>query len=127
MTETPRDADAFAGVRRIVDGAGAGQVFGPPITQDGTMVLPVARVSGGGGGGNGGDGTGAGAGLVARPVGVYVLRGGEVTWSPAVDVTRIVLGGQLVAVAGMLLVRALLRHRSTTRGRRRGQRIRRLR
>jgi NAD(P)H-hydrate repair Nnr-like enzyme with NAD(P)H-hydrate epimerase domain len=83
-------------------------------------------VSGGGGGGNGGDGTGAGAGLVARPVGVYVLRGGEVTWSPAVDVTRIVLGGQLVAVAGMLLVRALLRHRSATRGGR-GRRSRRLR
>jgi len=131
MTQTSNDTDVVAWLRQIVDQADAGKVFGAPITQDGTIVLPVATIGGGGGGGGTGPvdeggnagGTGGGFGLTAKALGVYVLRDGKVKWVPAVDVNRIVLGGQLVAVAGMLLARALLRARSAPRDRRPGGRL----
>ncbi len=97
------------------DAITVGRVFGEPIERDGTIVVPVAAVRGGGGGGGGqgpngeGSGDGAGFGLVARPVGVFVVRGDDVTWKPAVDVTRIVLGGQLVAIVGFFTLRAIFR------------------
>jgi uncharacterized spore protein YtfJ len=91
------------------------RVVGPPIERDGATVVPVVAVRGGGGGGSGsdpsggGEGTGGGWGAAARPVGAYVLTGGTVRYEPAVDVTRIVLGGQLVAVVALLVVRRALR------------------
>lgn len=54
-------------------------------------------------------GSGGGFVLEARPVGVYVIRDGEVSWRPAVDVTRIALGGQLVAVVALLVARSVIR------------------
>jgi uncharacterized spore protein YtfJ len=93
------------------------RVVGPPIDRDGATVLPVVAVRGGGGGGvgsdpaSGGEGSGGGWGAVARPVGAYVITGGDVRYEPAVDVTRIVLGGQLVAVVALLVVRRALRRR----------------
>lgn len=40
----------------------------------------------------------------ARPLGVYVVRDGEVTWRPALDLNRVILGGQVVgAVVGTAL------------------------
>jgi hypothetical protein len=47
----------------------------------------------------------------AVPAGAYVIRNGEVSWQPAVDVTRIALGGQVVAVVLLLVVRSALRRR----------------
>jgi uncharacterized spore protein YtfJ len=98
------------------------RVFGEPIERDGVTVLPVARVRGGGGGGSGdgpeGKGVGGGAGFSATPAGVYVIAEGRVRWQPAVDVDRVVLGGQVVAVVGLLTVRSLSRAR---RRRRRGR------
>ncbi len=90
------------------------QVFGEPYERDGVLVVPVARVAGGGGGGGGGSpsegsGSGGGFGLEARPVGVYVIRNGEVSWRPAVDVTRIAVGGQLVAIVALLVARSVIR------------------
>jgi uncharacterized spore protein YtfJ len=96
------------------------RVFGEPIERDGVTVVPVAAVRGGGGGGASpaADGEpaegpetafGGGWGLDARPVGAYVIRGSEVTWEPARDVNRMVLGGQLVAVALLLTLRAWIR------------------
>ena len=90
------------------------QVFGEPYERDGALVVPVARVAGGGGGGGGGSpeeggGSGGGFGFEARPVGVYVIREGEVTWRPAVDVTRIAVGGQLVAIVALLVARSVIR------------------
>jgi uncharacterized spore protein YtfJ len=89
------------------------QVFGEPYERDGALVVPVARVAGVGGGGGGGTpaegGSGGGFVLEARPVGVYVIRDGEVSWRPAVDVTRIALGGQLVAVVALLVARSVIR------------------
>jgi len=84
------------------------RVFGDPFEKDGITVIPAARVSGGAGGGAGegpigeGDGTGKGSGggfgLVARPAGVYVIRGDHVRWQPAVDVNKVIMGAQLVAI-----------------------------
>jgi uncharacterized spore protein YtfJ len=89
------------------------RVFGEPYERDGALVVPVARVAGVGGGGGGGTPTEGGSGggfvLEARPVGVYVIHDGEVSWRPAVDVTRIALGGQLVAVVALLVARSVIR------------------
>jgi uncharacterized spore protein YtfJ len=96
------------------------RVFGEPYEKDGVTIIPAARVLGGAGGGSGedpqgrGEGSGSGFGLTARPVGAFVVRDGELSWRPAVDVTRIVLGGQLVAVVALLTVRAILKARAKT-------------
>jgi hypothetical protein len=42
---------------------------------------------------------------------MYVISGDQVSWRPAVDVNRIVLGGQIVAIAALLVLRSILRHR----------------
>jgi uncharacterized spore protein YtfJ len=87
------------------------RVFGAPITVGDTTVIPTAVIGGGGGGGANGAQGGAGFGMQGRPSGVFVLRGDQVTWKPAVDVNRIVLGGQFVAVAALLFIGSLvLRH-----------------
>jgi len=91
------------------------RVFGESYQVDGTTVVPVATVRGGGGGGGGegtapgGEGTGTGAGLgfgvIVRPLGVYIVKDGEVSWQPAIDVLRVVVGGQLLALAAILALR----------------------
>ena len=106
------------------------RVYGEPIERDGILVIPAASVGGGGGGGSGegtkegqeGTGTGAGFGVRARPVGAFVVRDGEVTWQPAIDVTRIVLGGQLVAIVGFITLRKVIVARFHHRGHRRAHR-----
>jgi uncharacterized spore protein YtfJ len=114
------DAGALDTIRELVDSATAGKVFGAPITQDGLTVLPVAKVSGGGGGGNGGredaddpraGGVGGGLGLSAKPLGVFVIKEGTVGWRPAIDINKVILGGQLVAITALLVVRALIKAR----------------
>ena len=46
----------------------------------------------------------------AKPVGMYVLRGGEAKWQPAVDTTAIALVGALTGlVAGTLATLAMVR------------------
>jgi uncharacterized spore protein YtfJ len=94
------------------------RVFGEPYEKNGVTVIPAARVQGGAGGGGGegpegqGRGSGTGFGLSARPVGAYLIRGDEVTWRPAVDLNRIVLGGQIVAVVALLTIRAIVKARA---------------
>lgn len=67
------------------DGSGAGGYGQPYQTADGATVIPVAK-----------------------PVGVFVIRGGEARWVPAVDANRValigVLTGLLAAVIGSLAV-----------------------
>jgi uncharacterized spore protein YtfJ len=94
----------------------ARRVYGEPYEKNGLTVIPAAAVRGGGGGGGGQHGTedsggGGGFGMLARPVGAWVIRGDEAKWEPAVDVTRIVLGGQLVALAALLVVARVLNRR----------------
>jgi uncharacterized spore protein YtfJ len=81
------------------------RVFGEPYERDGVTVIPAAAVRGAGGGGGGKDehgqeGDGGGFVLTARPAGAYVVKDGEVSWQPAVDVNRIVT----VAVLGWAAV-----------------------
>lgn len=98
------------------------RVFGEPIEKDGVMVIPVAKFGGGGGGGGseeGEKGFGAGFGLSASPAGVYVIRNGRVGWRPAVDVNKVIMGGQIVAIVLLLTIRTLIKARALARLRRR--------
>lgn len=100
---------------QVTDNVTVSRVFGEPIRQGETLVVPVARIRGGAGGGSGtgpsneGSGSGGGGGYVATPAGVYVITGGTAQWQPALDVTRIVLGAQVVAVVLALVARSILR------------------
>jgi uncharacterized spore protein YtfJ len=89
------------------------RVFGEPYERDGVVVIPAARIMGGAGGGSGTDdegasGKGGGFGLHAEPAGVYVIRGDRVSWQPAINVNRIVMGGQLVGIIALLVLRTLI-------------------
>jgi len=102
-------------VKEVVGGA---QVFGEPFEKNGTTVIPAFSVSGGGGGGQdaGPDApSGGGVGVRARPVGAFVIKGGDVSWLPAVDVTRVIIGAQVVAVVGLLALRTILKARARRR------------
>ncbi len=108
------------------------RVFGDPIERDGLTVVPVANVMGGAGGGGGeapvpgaegaagsdesgpamGSGMGVGYGVRATPAGVYVIKDGDVRWEPAMDLTRIAIMGQIVAIVLLLVVRSVLRSRA---------------
>ena len=123
-----KDAPILDALRDVVDNATVGRVFGSPIHHDNLVVLPVAKIGGGGGGGSGSGpapygkengGTGGGFGISAKPLGVFVLKNGKVTWRPAIDVNRVVLGGQVVAITGLLVLRALIKA-GVVRSRRRG-------
>ncbi|MFY9587889.1 MAG: sporulation protein [Actinomycetota bacterium] len=91
------------------------RVFGEPIQQNGLTVVPAAFIRGGGGGGtgvnpqDGTDGSGGGFGVIARPVGVYVIRGDQVEWQPAIDTTRLITAGAALAGLAILTVRTAIR------------------
>ena len=93
------------------------RVFGEPYEKDGVTVIPAARIQGAVGGGGGeapngqGGGTGTGFAMNTKPLGVFVMKDGEVTWRPAVDVNRMILGGQLVAIAALLVLRSITKAR----------------
>ncbi|HEX7195228.1 MAG TPA: sporulation protein [Candidatus Limnocylindria bacterium] len=101
--------EMLTGVR---DAMTARTVFAEPIERDGLLIIPAAKVrGGGGGGGDAAENGGGGFGLSAKPAGAYVVREGKVSWEPALDVNRIVLGGQLVAIVALLVLRSILRRR----------------
>jgi uncharacterized spore protein YtfJ len=87
------------------------RVYGEPYERNGVVVIPAASVQGGGGGGTaeeeGKVGGGGGFGLHARPVGAYVIRGDDVSWRPAIDVNRVILGGQVLGLVALLVVRSI--------------------
>ncbi|MER6591109.1 spore germination protein GerW family protein [Micromonospora purpureochromogenes] len=89
-------------------------VYGETVAQDGVVVIPAARVTGGVGGegsgpNNAGEGFGGGFGVHARPVGAFVIRNDQVRWRPAVDVNAIIVAGAALGVAAMLLARTILK------------------
>lgn len=93
------------------------RVYGDPYEKDGITFIPAAAVRGGGGGGEGEDaesnsGSGGGFGVMARPVGAYQIKDGEITWVPAADTTKVVIFGQVVAIVALLVLRSILRSRS---------------
>ena len=119
------------------------RAFGAAYEKDDMLIIPVAIVGGGGGAGTGrsrprdsaaGPGrpperepagqdlapqdsermdAGGGFGGLVLPAGAYVVKGGQVRWVPAVDVTIVVL-------ASLSLVRVLAR--TWTRSRQRDSR-----
>jgi uncharacterized spore protein YtfJ len=100
-------------VRGTQDALTVRRVFGDPIEKDGITIIPTAKVMGGAGGGAGPQDTGSGVGfgIRARPAGVYVIKDGNVTWEAALDINRIVLGAQVVAVFFFLFLRAMFKRR----------------
>lgn len=109
--------DVQSMIAQARDAISVKRVFGEPIQQGDMTVIPAARVGGGAGGGGGagpsgqGSGEGSGFGMIARPAGVYVLKGGKIRWRPAIDVNRIVLGMQVVVGIGLLVILQALRKR----------------
>jgi uncharacterized spore protein YtfJ len=92
------------------------RVYGEPYERNGLAVIPAAAVLGGGGGGGSEQGEhsdgGGGFGVQARPVGAYVIRGEQVSWQPAFDLNRVILGCELLGLAAILLThRRLMRRR----------------
>ena len=121
------DTSVLDTIREMVQNTTAEKVYGSPITQEGVTVLPVAKVSGGGGGGSGtgpgqdgqeAGGTGGGLGLTAKPLGVFVIQDGRVSWRPAVDVNKAILGGLAVMVAAIVAAGVLIK--AGMRGKRQG-------
>jgi uncharacterized spore protein YtfJ len=110
--------DAVALLEKTREVLNARQVIGEPYEKNGITLLPVVSIRGGGGGGGGEaadgapSGGGGGIGVMARPVGTYVIRGDAVTWLPAIDVNSVILGGQLVAIAALLIARSIVRART---------------
>ncbi|MGY4098874.1 hypothetical protein ACW2Q0_04800 [Nocardia sp. R16R-3T] len=80
-------------VRTVDDSLTYGQ---PYETSDGATVITVTRTGG----------------LLhgARPVGAFVVHEGELSWTPAVDATRIALMGELIGLlAAVIAALAILR------------------
>jgi hypothetical protein len=42
---------------------------------------------------------------------MYVIRNGTATWQPAIDMNRVILGGQIVGIVALLVLRSILRKR----------------
>jgi uncharacterized spore protein YtfJ len=96
------------------------RVFAEPYEKDGVTVIAAASIGGGAGGGgghdeNGQEGQGAGFGVGARPAGVYVIKGGEVAWRPAVDVNRLGTMFALVLITLFLTRSKVARFKSRAR------------
>jgi len=99
-------------IRGTQDSINVKFVYGEPIEKDGLTIIPAAKVMGGGGGGGDAESNaGGGFGVRARPAGAYVIKDGEVSWEPALDLNRIILGGQIVAIFFLLVLRAALKRR----------------
>jgi uncharacterized spore protein YtfJ len=110
------DDDVMSVIEQAKDVMTVERVYGDPYEKNGVTIIPAARVQGGAGGGRGEDGEsqgrGSGFGLNAKPAGAFVFNGDKVSWQPAIDANKIVIGMQLVVVAALLLVRAVVKSRS---------------
>ena len=112
-------------VQEILDEArksvGAKGVYAEPVVQNGMTLIPAATVAGGGGAGSGespdGHGGGGGFGVKSRPTGAWVIENGTVRWKTAYDLNRIVLGAELVALAGVFAARTIFGPRPVSRNR----------
>jgi uncharacterized spore protein YtfJ len=98
--------DTIAGVR---DTMTVKRVFGEAYEKDGVTIIPAAFVAGGGGGGGDVEGNGGGGfGLTAFPVGAYIVKDGNVTWRPALNVN-------LLIPAALLTLRTIVQMRAKRR------------
>ena len=102
--------NALETVEKAKDALTVRRVYGDPYQEEGLTVIPAATVMGGGGGGGDTEGNGgAGFGLAARPVGAWVIKDGEVTWRPALDLNRTILVGQLLGIVALLTLRSVVK------------------
>jgi len=110
--------DVMQTIEQAKDSMTVKRVYGEPLEKSGVTVIPAARVQGGAGGGGGegqqgeGRGSGSGFGLNAKPVGAFVIRGEDVSWRPAIDVNRVILGAQVVVLVGLFVARSIAKARS---------------
>ena len=51
--------------------------------------------------------------MSGRPIGAYQIKGDQVTWIPAVDVSRVIFTGQIMAIVAMLVIRSILKRRKS--------------
>lgn len=107
--------ERIAGLLSQVAGAARVEsVYGESREAAGKTIIPVAKVSycGGGGGGTGkqgqtgeglqeGVGGGGGLGVKVEPLGCFVITEQAERWVPAVDVTKLLMAGALVAIAAI--------------------------
>ena len=116
-------------LNKVAQNLSVTRAFGTAYEKDGSMVIPVALVTGGGGGGEGSggpasassdegehhddtahndadqsSGSGGGFGGMVMPVGVYVVKDEKVRWIPAVN-------ANLVIVVVFITLRMILRAR----------------
>jgi uncharacterized spore protein YtfJ len=112
--------DATDVIAHSQDSLTVGRVYGEPITSEGVTIIPAARIGAGGGAGSGTSEPdaerparpGGGYGLGVVPAGAFVIRDGAVPWRPAVDVNKVIFGGQLVAIVALLTLRSYLKLRA---------------
>jgi uncharacterized spore protein YtfJ len=132
--------DAENILAKVSENLSVRRAFGAAYEKDGTLIIPVALVAGGGGAGTSRTGrgnpatgrrpegddpahdaapqdpepkdAGGGFGGLVLPTGVYVVKGDQVRWVPAVDATIVVLGSLMLV---RLLTRAWTRRRLTAR------------
>jgi uncharacterized spore protein YtfJ len=103
-------------LNKVAQNLSVTRAFGTAYEKDGSMVIPVALVTGGGGGGEGTNstantpsdaadtvehsdatsaepstGSGGGFGGMVMPVGVYVVKDEKVRWIPAVNANLIIV------------------------------------
>ena len=125
---------------KVSDNLSVRRAFGAAYEKNGTLIIPVALVAGGGGAGTSRTGrgnpatgrrpegedpahdaapqdpeprdAGGGFGGLVLPTGVYVVKGDQVRWVPAVDTTIVVLGSLILV---RLLTRAWTRRRLAAR------------
>jgi uncharacterized spore protein YtfJ len=97
----------------ISDDGRPAHVYSQPYeTANGATIITVARVRGRvhPAKRESGDGSGDEIAVRARPVGVFVIRGDDVKWEPAIDATRIALVGAVTGlVAATLATLAMVR------------------
>ena len=112
------------------DAMNARRVFGEPIDRDGVTIVPVMRLLGGAAGvmtdavadattdasiepAAGLQGAaasfGVGFGVKASPAGVYVIKGDDVRWLPAVEPERLAFIAGTIVVIALLIVRSIAR------------------
>ena len=102
--------NALEAVSQAKDVVTVRRVYGEPYQEDGLTIIPAANVMGGGGGGGDTEGNGgAGFGVRARPAGAWVIKDGEATWKPALDLNRTILVGQLIAIVAPLVTRSVVK------------------
>jgi uncharacterized spore protein YtfJ len=102
--------NALEVVNQARDAMTVKRVYGEPYQEDGVTIIPAAAVIGGGGGGGDTEGNGGtGFGLSARPVGAWVIKDGDAVWRPAIDLNRVILVGQIVAIVALLSLRSIFK------------------